>query len=282
MTLALAGCARSADEPAKAQQKKTEPTGGQVQANGITIAYESFSPADRETVLLIMGTGGQLTMWPVELCEELVKRGYRVIIYDNRDVGLSTRFGAAGEPDFAAVVSAAGAGKPAPLAYTLYDMAKDAAGLLDSLGIEKAHIVKADKDTEAGVLPDEKFLSALGAFYEEAVKAGVILAGEGLQPSSKGARVRYSGSKRTVIDGPFAETKNLIAGYAIIQFASKAEAIEWTKRFVQVDAPGRLGAESECEIRRIFEAEDFGAEFRLELREQEARLLADAEKRKGK
>ena len=110
----------------------------------------------------------------------------------------------------------------------------------------------------------------------------MILAGEGLQPSSKGARVRYSGSKRTVIDGPFAETKELIAGYAILQFTSKAEAIEWTKRFVQVDAPGRLGAESECEIRRIFEAEDFGAEFRLELREQEARLLADAEKRNGK
>ena len=174
-----------------------------MQANGITIAYESFSPADRETVLLIMGTGGQLTMWPVELCEELVKRGYRVIIYDNRDVGLSTRFGAAGEPDFAAVVSAAGAGKPAPLAYTLYDMAKDAAGLLDSLGIEKAHIVKADKDTEAGVLPDEKFLSALGAFYEEAVKAGVILAGEGLQPSSKGGagpvlRKQAHGDRRTL------------------------------------------------------------------------------------
>jgi len=143
-------------------------------------------------------------------------------------------------------------------------------------------ILKADKDTEAGVLPDEKFLSAMGAFFEEGVKAGVILSGEGLQSSSKGARVRYSGSKRTVIDGPFAETKELIAGYAIIQCASKAEAIEWTRRFVQVDAPGRLGAESECEIRRIFEAEDFGAEFTPELREQEARLLADAEKRKGK
>jgi len=143
-------------------------------------------------------------------------------------------------------------------------------------------ILKADKDTEAGVLPDERFLSAMGAFFEEGVKAGVILSGEGLQSSSKGARVRYSGSKRTVIDGPFAETKELIAGYAIIQCASKAEAIEWARRFVQVDAPGRLGAESECEIRRIFEAEDFGAEFTPELREQEARLLADAGKRKGK
>jgi hypothetical protein len=120
-------------------------------------------------------------------------------------------------------------------------------------------ILKADKDTEAGVLPDEKFLSAMGAFFEEGVKAGVILSGEGLQPSSKGARVRYSGSKRTVIDGPFAETKELIAGYAILQFTSKAEAIEWTKRFVQVDAPGRLGAESECEIRPFFELEDFPA-----------------------
>ena len=96
----------------------------------------------------------------------------------------------------------------------------------------------------------------MGAFFEEGVKAGVILSGEGLQPSSKGARVRYSGSKRTVIDGPFAETKELIAGYAILQFTSKEEAIEWTKRFVQVDAPGRLGAESECEI-RPFSIEDF-------------------------
>jgi len=119
-------------------------------------------------------------------------------------------------------------------------------------------ILKADKDTEAGVIPDEKFLSAMGAFFEEGVKAGVILSGEGLQPSSKGARVRYSGSKCTVIDGPFAETKELIAGYAIVQFTSKAEAIEWTKRFVQVDAPGRLGAESECELRPFFELEDFG------------------------
>jgi hypothetical protein len=143
-------------------------------------------------------------------------------------------------------------------------------------------ILKADKDTEAGVLPCEELLSAMGAFFEQGVKAGVILSGEGLQPSLKGARVRYSGSKRTVIDGPFAETKELIAGYAIIQSPSKAEAIEWTKRFVQVDAPGRLGAESECEIRRIFEAEDFGAEFTPELRDQEARLLADAGKRKGK
>jgi hypothetical protein len=118
-------------------------------------------------------------------------------------------------------------------------------------------ILKADRDTEAGVLPDEKFLSVMGTFFEEGVKAGVILSGEGLQPSSKGARVRYDRNKRMVIDGPFAETKELIAGYAILQFTSKAEAIEWTKRFVQVDAPGRLGAESECETRPFFELEDF-------------------------
>jgi hypothetical protein len=117
-------------------------------------------------------------------------------------------------------------------------------------------IIKADKDTEAGVLPDEKALSAMGAFFEEGLKAGVILSGDGLQPSSKGARVQYSGNKRTVIDGPFAETKELIAGYWILQFTSKAEAIEWTKRFVQVDAVCRLGAESECEIRPFFELED--------------------------
>ena len=119
-------------------------------------------------------------------------------------------------------------------------------------------IVKADRDTEAGVLPDQKLLAAMGAFMEEGVKSGVFLSGEGLQPSSKGARVRFSGSKRLVTDGPFAETKELVAGYAILQFTSKAEAIEWSKRFVQVDAPGRPGAESECEIRPFFEYEDFG------------------------
>jgi hypothetical protein len=121
-------------------------------------------------------------------------------------------------------------------------------------------LLKADRDTEAGVLPDEKLLTAMGAFFEEGTKAGVILSGEGLQPSSKGARVRYSGGKRTVTDGPFAETKELVAGYAILQFASKGEAIEWTKRFVQVDAPGRLGVESDCELRPLLEAEDLQAD----------------------
>jgi hypothetical protein len=119
-------------------------------------------------------------------------------------------------------------------------------------------IIKADKDTEAGVLPDEKSLATMGAFLQEGLKAGVFLSGEGLQPSSKGARVRFSGSKRTVTDGPFAETKELLAGYAILQFTSQAEAIEWTKRFVQVDAPLRLGAQSECEMRPFVEYEDFG------------------------
>src|SRR5213083_479732 len=119
-------------------------------------------------------------------------------------------------------------------------------------------LIKADKNTEAGVLPSEKLLTEMGKFNEELVKAGVMLAGEGLQPSSKGARVRFSGSKRLVTDGPFAETKELIAGYAILQFASKAEAVEWAKRFVQVDAPLRLGGESECEIRPFVEYEDFG------------------------
>ena len=125
-------------------------------------------------------------------------------------------------------------------------------------------LVKADKNTEAGVLPDEKCLASMGAFMEEGVNSGVFLSGEGLQPSSKGARIRYSGSKRLVIDGPFAETKELIGGYAILQFKSKAEAIEWTKRFVQVDAPGRLGTESECEIRPFFEFEDFAPSEAIE------------------
>jgi hypothetical protein len=119
-------------------------------------------------------------------------------------------------------------------------------------------LIKADPDTESGKLPDEKMLAAMGAFLEEGMKAGVFLSGEGLKPSSKSARVRYTGSQRTVIDGPFAETKELVAGYAILQFASRAEAVEWTKRFAQVDAPGRYRGQCECEIRPIFEFEAFG------------------------
>ena len=118
-------------------------------------------------------------------------------------------------------------------------------------------LVMADKDTEAGVMPDEKLLTAMGAFIEEGVKAGVILGGEGLQPTSKAARVRFTAGKRTVIDGPFTESKELVAGYAILQYASKEEALEWTKRFVQVDAPGRMNSESTCELRPFFEIEDF-------------------------
>ena len=118
-------------------------------------------------------------------------------------------------------------------------------------------MVKATKDSEAGVLPDEKILAEMGKFNEEVMKAGALLAAEGLQASSKGARVRYANGKCTVTDGPFAETKELIAGYAIIQVRSRDEAIEWTKRFVSVDAPGRYRQESDCEIRQIFELEDF-------------------------
>src|SRR5438270_10413922 len=129
-------------------------------------------------------------------------------------------------------------------------------------------LVKANKDSEAGVLPDEKILTAMGKFNEELVKAGVMLAGEGLQPSSKGARVRFSGDQRTVIDGPFTETKELIAGFWLWQVKSKEEAIEWVKR-----CPNPFdGSDSEIEIRQVFEAEDFGAEFTPELREQEERL----------
>jgi hypothetical protein len=136
-------------------------------------------------------------------------------------------------------------------------------------------IVKATKDSEAGVLPDEKLLTEMGKFNEELVKAGVLLAGEGLQPSSKGARVKFSGSKRTVIDGPFAETKELIAGFWLWQVKSKEEAIEWVKR-----CPNPMKGESEIEIRQVFEAEDFGAEFTPELREQEERLRAQSEQLK--
>ena len=130
-------------------------------------------------------------------------------------------------------------------------------------------MVKASKDSEAGVMPDEKLLAAMGKFNEELVKAGVMLAGEGLHPSSKGARVRFSGAKRTVIDGPFAETKELVAGFWIWQVKSKQEAVEWGKR-----CPNPMREDSEIEIRQVFEAEDFGAEFTPELREQEERLRA--------
>jgi hypothetical protein len=125
-------------------------------------------------------------------------------------------------------------------------------------------IVKADQASEAGVLPSKELLAEMGKYNEELAKAGVMLAGEGLQASSKGARVRFSGNKRSVIDGPFSETKELIAGFWLWQVRSKEEAIEWLKR-----APFREG---EVEIRQVFEAEDFGAEFTPELREQEERI----------
>jgi predicted lactoylglutathione lyase len=134
-------------------------------------------------------------------------------------------------------------------------------------------LVKADKNTEAGVLPDEKLLTDMGNFNEELVKAGVMLAGEGLQPSSKGARVKFSGPKRTVIDGPFAETKELIAGFWLWQCKSMKEAIDWVKR-----CPNPTGVEAEIEIRQVFEASDFGAEYTPELREQEDRQRAEIEK----
>lgn len=135
-------------------------------------------------------------------------------------------------------------------------------------------IVKASKDSEAGVMPTERLLAEMGKFNEELAMAGVLLAGEGLHPSAKGARVRFSGAKRTVIDGPFAETKELIAGFWLWQLKSMEEAIEWVKR-----CPNPHDGESEIEIRPLFEAEDFGAEFTPELREQEARVRAQAEQR---
>ena len=127
-------------------------------------------------------------------------------------------------------------------------------------------LVKADKNSEAGILPDQEILTAMGKYNEELAQAGVLLAAEGLHPSAKGARVRFSGGQRTVIDGPFAETKELIAGFWLWQVQSKEEAIEWVKRCPMEEA--------EIEIRQVFEAEDFGAAFTPELREQEERLRA--------
>ena len=135
-------------------------------------------------------------------------------------------------------------------------------------------IIKANSESEAGVMPSEQLLTEMGNFNEELVKAGVMLAGDGLHPSSKGARVRFSGRQRTVIDGPFAETKELIAGFWIWQVRSLDEAIEWVKR-----CPNPMDGESEIEIRQIFEAEDFGAEFTPELREREEQLRAQLSER---
>lgn len=131
-------------------------------------------------------------------------------------------------------------------------------------------IVKADATSEAGVMPSERLLSEMGKYNEELVKAGVLLAGEGLHPSSKGARVKFSGSQRSVVDGPFSETKDLVAGFWLIQVKSKEEAIEWVKRIPNPD-----GVDSEIEIRQVFEAEDFGAEYSPEARERENRLRAE-------
>jgi len=135
-------------------------------------------------------------------------------------------------------------------------------------------LVKADGETEAGVLPSEELLTAMGKYNEELVKAGIMLAGEGLHPSSKGARVQFSGSGTTVIDGPFAEAKELVAGFWLWQVRSMDEAVEWARR-----CPNPTGAESILELRPVFEAEDFGAEFTLEAREREARLREQLESR---
>ena len=131
-------------------------------------------------------------------------------------------------------------------------------------------MVKATKQSEAGTMPDEKMLTEMGKYNEELVKAGIMVAGEGLHPSSKGKRVRFSGTRRTVIDGPFAETKELLAGYWLWNVKSMDEAVEWLKR-----CPNPHNEESEVEIRPVFEAEDFGAEFTPELREQEERLRTE-------
>ena len=136
-------------------------------------------------------------------------------------------------------------------------------------------LVKATKESEAGVMPTHEELAAMGKFNEELVKAGVLLAGEGLHPSSKGARIRFDGGRRTVIDGPFAETKELVAGFWLIQVKDLAEAIEWMKRVPFTGQP-----ESEIEIRQVFEAEDFGAALTPELREQEERLRVQSAARK--
>ena len=136
-------------------------------------------------------------------------------------------------------------------------------------------IRKADAKTEAGVMPDEPLLAAMGRYMEEMTKAGVLLAGEGLQPSSKGARVKFSGGTPTVVEGPFRQTDQLIAGFCLIQVKSKQEAVDWVKRWPVLDGAGNV----EIEIRQVFEAEDFGSAFTDELREAEEHMRAEAAKR---
>jgi len=135
-------------------------------------------------------------------------------------------------------------------------------------------MVKASKDSEAGKMPTQELLEAMGKYNEQLAKAGILLAGEGLHPSSKGARVRFSGSKRTVVDGPFTETKELVAGFWLWQVKSKEEAIEWVKR-----CPNPMPTDSEIEIRQVFEAEDFGEALTPELREKEERIFREAAKK---
>lgn len=137
-------------------------------------------------------------------------------------------------------------------------------------------MVKANEDSEAGVMPSEELLAQMGAFNEELVNAGIMVAGDGLHPSSKGVRVNFSGDRRSIVDGPFAETKELVAGYWIWQVESIDEAIEWARR-----CPNPTGAEGQLELRPIFEAEDFGEEFTPELREQEERLRAQVAEKQG-
>ncbi len=137
-------------------------------------------------------------------------------------------------------------------------------------------IIKANKDSEAGIMPSEQLLRDMGNYNEELVKAGIMLAGDGLHPSAKGKRVRFEGSKRSVIDGPFSETKELIAGFWLWQVRSMEEAVEWLKR-----CPNPMGETADVEIRPIFDASDFGAEFTPELRQQEDRLRTQIEKQKA-
>jgi hypothetical protein len=164
-----------------------------------------------------------------------------------------------------------------PKSFDKYERAKNCSSPFSAkkrrIGMRFMIIVKATRESEAGVMPSEKLLADMGKFNEELVNAGVLLAGEGLHPTSKGARVKFAGSKRTVIDRPFTETKELIAGFWLWKVKSKEEAIEWVKR-----CPNPHNENSEIEIRQVFEAEDFGAEFTPELREQEDRVRTQAAK----
>jgi hypothetical protein len=256
--------------------------GEALRAGGHHIAAEALQPVHTATTVRVRNGKVAVTDGPFAETKEQLAGFYLV---DAADLNEAIQLAAKIPPARAGSVEVRPVRELAPLTVAGYRRSVGSDTFNSSPRSARRHLeenemrfmvmVKATKESERGLMPDEKMLAAMGKFNEELVKAGIMLAGEGLHPTSKGARVRFSGTRRTVIDGPFAETKELVAGYWIWKVKSKEEAIEWVKR-----CPNPMPTDSEIEIRQIFEAEDFGAEFTPELREQEERLRAEIAGRK--